>query len=236
MKKWLLWLREHCKDWPVLVSLMVGFFNIEVATPVILRGILGLSGIKLGIAAGIWASTELCWWTYFSGWLYKTKIRKLDAVNEVISMGEAAKDFDWRKFLMPKKGDPYFIVKIKDFIRKHSIDNFDPDNYKDDHFFISLMGALKGLGYILTCGLIFMMGFLPLWWIFALMVCRLLRWRLAYLSLFTSNFIKNYLLAAVYEKIGFWWWIGLFLLSAVIMSYILKMVVKNIKQISKNHQ
>lgn len=189
----------------------------------------------LRIAAGTWASVELCWWNYLSGWIYKNKIRKLDTVNEVINMSEAAKDFDWRKFLLPKKGDPYFVAKIKDFIRKHSIDNFDPDNYKDDHFFISLIGALKSFGYLLTCGLIFVMGFLPLWWIFALMVCRLLRWKLAYVSLFVSNFIKNYLLASIYEKIGFWWWIVLFLLLAVIMSYILKMIVKNTRQINQNH-
>jgi len=216
--------------------MMVGFFNIEVATPFILKGILGLGGEKLGISAGIWASIELCWWNYFSGWLYKHKIRKLHAVNEVINMREAVKEFDWRTFLLPKRSDPYLVVKIKDFIRKHSIDNFDPDNYKDDRFFINLIRALRSFGYLFTCSLIFVMGFLPLCWIFALMVCRLFRWKLAYLALFISNFFKNYLLASIYEKIGFWWWVALFLLSVIIVSYVLKRIVNNIKQMNENHR
>lgn len=236
MKRWLFWLRIHRKDWPILVSIVIGFLNTEVATPFILKGIFGLSGIRLGMAAGLWASTELSWWFYFSGWLYQHKIRQLSTVNEAISLGQEAKEFDLRKFLLPKKGDPYFIVKIKEFITKHSIDSFDPDRYKDDHFFISLVNALKVFGYLLACSLIFIMGLLPLWWIFALMVCRLLRWRLAYVVLFASNFIKNYSLAFVYEEIGFWWWIMLFFASVIVMSYILKTIVKNVKHISNDHQ
>lgn len=235
--RWVVWIREHKEDWPIFVSIIVGFLNTEVATPFILKGIFGLSGSRLGTAAGTWASTELCWWTWFSGWLYKNKIRKLSAVNEAINLGqEAKKEFDLRRFLMSKKGDHYLVAKVKDFIRKHSIDNFDPENYRDDHFFISLVNVFKIVGYILACGLIFVMGLLPLWWIFALMVCRLLNWKLAYLALFSSNFLKNYLLAFIYEKIGFWWWIGLFILSVFVMGYILKMIIKKIKQAEKNHQ
>lgn len=237
LKRWLIWIREHRKDWPAFVSIVVGVLNIEVATPFILKGIFGLSGSRLGTAAGIWASTELCWWIWFSGWLYKNKIRQLTTVNDAINLGqEAKKEFDLRKFLLSKKGDPYLIARIKDFVRKHSIDNFDPDKYRDDHFFIRLVHALKIIGYILTCGLIFVMGLLPLWWIFALMVCRLLKWNLAYLALFVSNFIKNYWLAFIYEKIGFWWWITLLLLSIMGMSYVLKMIVKSITQVNKNHR
>ncbi|MDP3793094.1 MAG: hypothetical protein Q8Q89_05220 [bacterium] len=235
MKKWLIWPREHRKDWPILVSIVVGFLNIEVATPFILKGFFELSGTRLGVSAGIWASVELCWWSYFSGWLYRNKIRKLGSVTEIINIGKAAKKFDWRGFSLPKTGDPYLVIKIKDFIRKHSIDNFDPDKYEDDHFFISLISLLKGFGYVLTCGLIFVMGFLPLWWVFALMVCRLLRWRLAYLALFSSNFLKNYLMASVYEKIGFLWWIVLFIMSVIAMSYILKTIANKLKLITKNH-
>ena len=234
MEKWLLWLREHRKDWPISVSIVVGILNIEVATPLILKGFFGLSGTDLGISAGMWASTELCWWSYFSGWLYINKIRKLGPITEIINIGEAAKKFNWREFLLPKKGDPYLVVKIKDFVRKHSIDNFDPDRYEEDQFFISLVGVLKSFGYILTCGLIFAMGFLPLWWIFALMVCRLLKWKLAYIALFSSNFMKNYLLASIYEKIGFWWWIALFIMSAIVMSYIFKTIANRLKPIVKN--
>lgn len=235
MHKWFLWLRKYRKDWPILVSTIVGFLNTEVATPFILRGIFGLSGNNLGIAAGSWASTELCWWNWFAGWIYRDKIQKLSTVQEAISLKQEAKEFDFRKFLLPKKGDPYFIVKIKDFIRNHSIDNFDPDKYEDDRFFNNLVSTLKVFGYLLTCGLIFIMGLLPLWWILALMVCRLLRWRLAYIALFSSNFLKNYWLALIYDKVGFWWWITLFFVSVVVMSYVFKLIVKNVKQINENH-
>lgn len=236
MEKCLGWARICRKDWPIFVSVVVGFLNTEVATPFILKGILGLNGRSLGVAAGMWASTELCWWIYFSGWLYKNKIRRLTTVNEAIDLGKAIKEFDWKEFLLPKKGDPYFIAKTKNFIKKHSIDNFDPENYKNNRFFDSLIGVLKGFGYIFTCGFIFVMGFLPLWWVFALMVCRLLKWRLAYLILFASNFLKNYFLAFIYEKIGFWWWIALFALSVFAMSYVFKVIVKNLKQVNENRQ
>jgi len=230
LKKWLAWIRKHHKDWPIFISIMIGFLNTEFVTPFILRGIFRLTGIGLRIATGTWASIELCWWNYFSGWLYENKIQHLGPVVEVINMKEAAKEFDWKKFLLPKKGDPYLVVKIKDFIRKHSIDNFDQDNYKNDNFFVSLVGVLRELRYVFTCSLIFVMGLLPVWWILALMVCRVLKWRLAYLALFTSNFLKNYLLAFIYEKIGFWWWIALFILSVIVMSYILKAIIKILKK------
>lgn len=230
MKKWLIWIRRHREDWPIFLSIVIGFLNTEIVTPFILHGIFKLSGKTLGLAAGTWASTELCWWNYFSGWLYQNKLRKINAVTEVISIGEAAKEFDWRNFLQSKKGDPYLFATIKDFIRKHSIDSFDPDNYKDDNFFNSLMSGLKAFGYILTCILIFVMSLLPLWWILALMVCRLLKWKLAYLALLVGNFLKNYWMALVYDKIGFWWWIMIFILSVIIMSYILKIIVKKFKQ------
>ena len=236
MNKWLNWIREHRKDWPIFFSIVIGFLNTEVATPFILRGIFGLNGKALGVAAGMWASTELSWWFYFSGWLYKNKIRKLAAIKEAIDLGQEAKEFDFRKFLLPKRGDPYFIVKIKDFIRNHSIDNFDPDKYQEDHFFNNLINALKVFGYILTCSLVFIMGLLPLWWIFALMVCRLFRWRLAYAVLFIGNFLKNYWLALIYDKVGFWWWITLFFVSALFMSYIFKKIVNNIKKMNENHR
>lgn len=235
MKKWLGWVREHWSDWPIFVSIVIGFLNTEVATPFIFKGILDLSGGALGAAAGTWATAELSWWFYFSGWLYNNKIRKLASIKEAINLGQEAKEFDFRKFLLPKIGDPYFIVKIKNFIRNHSIDNFDYDKYQNDHFFNNLVNTLKVFGYILTCGLVFIMGLLPLWWIFALMVCRLLKWRLASAALFTGNFLKNYYLALIYERVGFWWWITLFFASVLIMSYVFKMIVKNVKQVSKDH-
>lgn len=236
MKKWLNRIRKYRGDWPIFVSIVVGFLNTEVVTPFVLRGILKLSGIKLGVAAGTWASIELCWWFYFSNWLYENKIRKLATINEAINLGKAVKEFDWREFLEPQKGDPYFVAKVKGFIKKHSIDNFDLDNYQDNNLFTSLVGTLKGFGYLLTCSLIFMMGLLPLWWLFALMICRLLKWRLAYLVLFTSNFLKNYLLASIYEKVGFWWWIGLFVLSVLFISYVFKIIVKSIKYGNQDRQ
>jgi hypothetical protein len=184
----------------------------------------------------MWASIELCWWFWFTGWLYKNKIRKLSTVNEAIHIGEAIKKTDLLEFLQPREGDPPFVVLIKNSVRKHSVDNFNLENYQNDHFFKSLVGILKGFGYILTCGLIFIMGLLPLWWIFGLMICRLVRWRIAYVALFTSNFLKNYLLAFAYNKIGFCWWMTLFILSAVFMSYVLEIIMKNYGRAGKDHQ
>ena len=235
MKKWLDWIRGHHKDWPVLVSVVIGFLNTEFAIPVILAGFLNLSGVRLGLAAGIWASSELSWWNYFSGWLFKKKIQAIPTVSEAIDMGQKVIDkFDLKEFLKPNPGDIYVVQQIKNFVHKHSIDNFDFDNYQNNIFFVKLVNFLKGVGYLLTCFFVFGVGLLPFFWIFSLMVCRLLKWRVAYLALFTSNFIKNYFLALVYDRVGFWPWFLSFLAFVAVLSYLLKKIIKSLKPVEQN--
>ena len=197
--KWFLKFVHDKKNRPFLIALVVAVLNTEVAIPFILVGIFCLSGNSLSIAAGTWASTELCWWFWFSGWFYKEKIRRLTVISEAINIGqEAAKKFDVVEFLKPNKNDHYLLIKIKDLARKHSIENFDLDNYQDNPIFI----AVKSVSYTLVCFLVFFLGLLPWFWIIGLMICQVIRWRLPLLLIFVANFLKNYYLAQFYEKIG----------------------------------
>ncbi|OGM99943.1 MAG: hypothetical protein A3B91_04885 [Candidatus Yanofskybacteria bacterium RIFCSPHIGHO2_02_FULL_41_29] len=216
-----------CKsNWPFLVAFIVATLNTEFAIPFVLVGIFELTGHNLSLAAGIWASTELCWWFWFSGWLYREKIRKISTVAEAIDISQkAAKGFDLREFLRPNLGDLYPVVLVKDFARKHGIENFDIDNYQDNPIFI----AIRRFGYIISCVFIFIFGLLPLFWILGLMVCRATKWKLALALLFISNFLKNYYLAQVYEKIGFWWFALFFVAFILTMSYIVKSIIKKLK-------
>src|SRR3989344_4314139 len=185
-----------CKsNWPFLVAFIVATLNTEFAIPFVLVGIFELTGHNLSLAAGIWASTELCWWFWFSGWLYREKIRKISTVAEAIDISQkAAKGFDLREFLGPNLGDLYPVVLVKDFARNHGIENFDIDNYQDNPIFISI----RRFGYIISC-------------------------------VFISNFLKNYYLAQVYEKIGFWWFALFFVAFILTMSYIVKSIIKKLK-------
>ena len=133
--------------------------------------------------------------------------------------------FDLREFLRPNLGDLYPVVLVKDFARKHGIENFDIDNYQDNPIFI----AIRRFGYIISCVFIFIFGLLPLFWILGLMVCRATKWKLALALLFISNFLKNYYLAQVYEKIGFWWFALFFVAFILTMSYIVKSIIKKLK-------
>lgn len=230
LRRWLVWIRDHRKDWPVLVSILVGFFNTEFVIPVVFRGIFDLSGRKLALAAGTWATTELCWWIFFSGWLFLKKIRNIPTVSEAINVGHEVVDrFDLKELLKPRPGDIYLVAQIKRFAIKHSIDNFDLDNYQDNPVFLSLVNFLKGIGYFLACLFIFVIGFLPFFWIFGLMACRWLKWRWAYLPLFTSNFLKNYFMALVYDRIGFWPWLISFVIFLSFLAYIIKRMIKKLK-------
>jgi len=224
--KWLIAFVRNPKNWPFLVAFIVMCFNTEFAIPFILVGIFDLAGRSLSIAAGMWASTELCWWNWFSGWLYKEKIRKMESVAEAINIGqEAVKRFDLGEFLKSKPGDLFIVAKVKEFARKHGVDNFDLDNYQDNPVFI----ASRRLGYTLSLMLVAIFGFLPLFWIIALMICRMTKWKMAYMLLFACNFFKNYYLAYFYEQIGFWWFILCFVAFAVLVSYLTKRFVKKLK-------
>lgn len=221
MKKWLSWLRKHRKDWPVFVSLMVICLNIElVVTPRILRGIFGLSGHDLGMAAGFWSSAELLWWIWFSLWLFKEKIRKLASVNQAIEVSrEIFDDFDWQEFLKPRPGDSFLLWRLKNMAYRH-IREFDLDQHQKDGAFMEILGFAKGLGYVLACFLVAIFGLMPLFWILGLMICLSVKWRMAYAALFVSNFIKNYFFAALYEEIGFWWLLGAFVLMVFVVSFV----------------
>lgn len=227
MKKWLTWLKNRNKDWPILISLIVASLNIElVVAPHILNGIFGLTGDNLRLSAGMWSSVEMFWWVFFSGWLFKEKIRKLSAVSEAIDLGHEAIDkFDIREILKPKPNDPYLILKLKGLAQKH-IEDFDLYNYQEDKTFLALFGFAKGLGYFFTCLFVVFIALLPLFWIFSLMICRLTGWRMAYFSLFLGNFIKNYFFAYIYELIGFWMLLLLFIAAVIIFGYMAKKVMK----------
>lgn len=223
LKEWFAWLRKHRKDWPIFVALIVICLNIElVVTPHILKGIFDLSGQDLAMSAGIWSSVELGWWIFFSIWLFKEKIRKLTSVDKAINLGkEVIEDVNWDKIFEPASRDSFPIRRGKEFIRNH-IRDFDLAKRQEDTGFMIIFGFARGLGYILACLLIFAFALLPLFWTIGLMICRLVGWRMAYAALFSGNFIKNYFLAGVYERIGFWWLLFGFILMAVVIGFIVK--------------
>lgn len=234
IREWMSWIREHRKDWPVLVALMVFCLNIElVVTPYILGGLFGLSEKKLRIAAGSWSSVELVWWIWFSIWLFREKIRKNKTVNQAIEIGRDFVDnFTWQEFLVKKPGDSFLVRNFKDIVAKR-VKEFDLDNYKDDGAFMVLFGYAKGLGYAFCCLLVFVFGLMPLFWILGLMICRLVKRRFTYLALFISNFIKNYYFAVLYERIGFWWLLAAFILMVIMVSFILKKFMNILRNKSK---
>ena len=237
LRRWLTWLKDHRKDWPVFISLIVFCLNIElVVTPHSLKGTLGLSGRELRLAAGAWSSVELCWWIWFSFWLFREKIRKLASVNKAIELGrEFFEEFSLQDFFKPKLNDPFIVRRVKTVIYKH-IRDFDLDTYQEDGAFMELFGFAKGVGYFFACSLVFIFGLMPLFWLFGLMMCRMVGWRMAYVALFVSNFIKNYFFALIYEKIGFWWLFMAFVLLVMIISAVIKRgasVLKNRSQLLK---
>lgn len=236
LKRWFAWMGRHRRDWPFIVSSLIACGNTEVAISVILSPIFGLTGSSLGLAAGLWATSELTWWNWFSGWFYRVKLSKISAINEAVALKDEAKDFDFIKFLELRKSDPSLIIEVKKFIKKHVVENFDIDRYHNDTFFKKLLSALIVLGYVLACILIFTLGLLPFWWVFALMLCRFLKWKSAYVALYSGNFIKNYFLAYFYEELGFWLWATMLVVSALVMIFILRWITRCQESVLNDHQ
>ena len=218
MKKWLIWLREHREDWPIFVSIIVFFLNIEiVVTPYILAGWIGLEGYNLRFMAGIWSTVEMPWWIYFSAWLPKEK------------MGGVGKS-RLRDIFKPKSDDRFWLIKLKVFFNKHIVEKFDLENYRSDKLFKIIAGHLKDYGYLTNSVFILIFSLVPSYWVVALMVCRITRWFSLYAILLIGNFIKNYFFAYVYELIGLWWLLVVILIVLVVTGFIIKKILVNLSQ------
>ena len=217
LSRWLNWIREHRRDWPILVSTILFLLNVEiVVTPYILANLLGLDGRELRLVAGTWSDIEMCWWIYFSVWLANEKMRR-------VGRPRILKDI-----LKPKDGDKWWLARSKGLLNKYIVEKFDLENYKSDKFFKALSDSLKGYGYLPNVLFIFIFALVPGFWALALMVCRITKWMSLYAVLMLGNFLKNYFFAYVYELIGFWWLLALIFLVSAVTAFITKKVVINI--------
>lgn len=159
--------------------------------------ILGLSGEALKFIAGIWATAEMYYWWWFSGWviLWSTKT---DPVKKAINIGKEV--IDTGRKITPSLKNTKIFKMIEDWIQDHLVDKFKPENYK----YRKLYKTILGLGYIASCVLLFCLGTipLPLFWIIGLVACRASNWRIGFLFLAMGNLFKNaYLFTLGWERI-----------------------------------
>jgi len=187
-------LKDLLGNWRVRISAIVIAFNIEIVViPVILIGILRLSGSVLRNVSSIWATVEMCWWVYFSGWVPK-EAAKIKQVAEAIELGkEVGPEF------VSEAKDTDSARKVEEFVAGYTLGKFDFEKWKDSWF----VSALKFLGYTFGCLFILFISAIPFpgIWIPGLAICRKNDWKLGYAALFIGNFAKNYLFAVIWEYI-----------------------------------
>lgn len=214
--KWLVWIKEHKRDWPLFVSAIIFGLNTElVVTPYILDGLLGLSGRELRFWAGAWSTIEMPWWIYFSIWLAKEKMKNLGRSRLI-------------DIFRPQEKDYFWLTKFKELFNKYIIEKFDLENYRSDRLFRAISDYLRGYGYLANFIFIFIFSLIPGYWVLALMVCRITRWWSLYAVLFVGNFLKNYFFAYVYELTGFWWLLALIFLTLIFVGIMIKKIVINL--------
>lgn len=219
-------LKDIFKTWRVRVALCVWAFNIElVVIPMILMGILGLSGYTLRVTAGVWASVEMCWWIYFSGWISRA-IKRVEAVAEAVSSG---KEVVPGILIEAKETASY--KKVGEFVKEHVIEQFDLSNLKKSKILFFIAFLLEVFGYTIGLSFIFVLAVFPFFgiWIIALATCRQKSWKMGYAALFLGNFTKNFFYAYLWEII---WPYRLVLFAVVGFVITTLLVYKSHKKIS----
>lgn len=219
-------LKDIFKAWRVRVALCVWFFNIElVVIPMILMGILGLSGYTLRVAAGIWASVEMGWWVYFSGWISRA-IKRIEAVAEAVSSGK-----EIVPEIITEAKETASYKKIGEFVKEHIVEEFGLENFKKSKVFLFVLFLLGAFGYTIGWLFIFVLAAFPFFgvWIPALAICGKKDWKMGYAALFLGNFTKNFLYAYLWEII---WPYRLILFAVVGVIVATFLVYKSYKNIS----
>lgn len=206
--------RGLLQNWRVKLSAVVIVLNLElVVIPWILIWLFELSGPALRNAAGSWATVEMCWWVYFSGWAS----REAGKLQQVVGVREATSEF-----VEEVKEDT--VVKIEEFIEDHTFRKFDLERLKGSRPYIFSVRIIKAFGYTFGFLFVFFLSAIPFpgVWIPGLAFCRKNNWTFGYFALFTGNFMKNYFYAYVWE---FLWPYrpymlgGLFLVGALVLIY-----------------
>lgn len=176
------------KEWRVKLAILVGILNMElVVIPIILKGICGLGGVNLKIAATIWATGEIYFWYLFSGWLMP-KIKKLKEILEMVDISREA---------IPEVRSSKFFRQAEAWIQKNIIDRFDHDKYRQRRAYL----ILKGCGYVLGVPLFFASGLVPILWIFGIIATRVRNWKLGFWLLILGNVVKNIGFAEGWDRI-----------------------------------
>lgn len=163
---------------PVQLAILVGILNMElVVIPIILKVALGFEGTDLKIAATIWATSEIYFWYWFSGWLL-FKLKESREGKEAIKIG---------KKVIPEVRGADFYYRAERWVKKNIIDRFNPDKYEKRIFYL----LLKGCGYIFSLPMFFFLGLIPTMLIFGIIATRIKNWKLGFWFLITGNVVKN---------------------------------------------
>ncbi len=192
-------LKKLGQGWPILTSLGVGALNMEVVViPLILVGYFDLWGVELRITAICWATCELIYWYWFSGWLV-TRISRGQQAMEII---KNAVDFG-RSVIIPKAQKADIIGATREWAVSQ-IGKFNPDKYEDKRIFgfVRKHGrkTAKGTGKLLAGGLLIAVAAVPtpIFWIPALVACRAAKWRTGLFCMMIGNAIKNWIFCNVW--------------------------------------
>lgn len=163
---------------PVKLAILVVILNMElVVIPIILKGMLGFEGAELKVTAAIWATGEICFWYWFSGWLL-LELKKTKGAIEAIEIGREA---------IPEVKMSNFYYRAEEWTRKNIIDRFNPDNY--DKKFLYLL--LRGCGYVFGLPTFFFLGLIPFMLAFGIIAIRIKNWKLGFGFLIAGNMLKN---------------------------------------------
>ena len=148
-----------------------------VVIPIILKMILGLGGAELKIAAIVWATGEIYFWYWFSGWLL-FELKKYEETKKAIKIGKEA---------IPEVRGAYFYHRAEKWVKKNIIDRFNPNKYKKKAFYL----LLKGCGYVFGLPLFFFLGLIPTMLVFGIIATRIKNWKIGFWFLITGNMAKN---------------------------------------------
>jgi len=166
----------------VRIAAIITLFNMEIVViPFILKGFLGLKGVALKVSAGSWATVELAFWYWFSGWVLK-KMRESKPVTEAVLI---RRSIDREEFIEVR--NTTLVQRLDNWVYEHIIGRFDPESNSRRKLF----AFLKGLGYAFGLPAIFMVSIFPVIWIVPFTLCRWTNWKLGVFVVFVANFLRN---------------------------------------------
>ncbi len=179
------------------IAAIVTLFNMElVVIPFILKGFLGLEGAVLKMAAGSWATAELSFWYWFSGWAFKI-MRESEPIKEAALIIKSAGK---KEFVEVR--NTTLAQRLDEWIYKHIMGHFDLESGPHKKFFI----FLKGLGYVFGLLAIFVVSIFPVIWFVPFTICRWADWKVGISVVFVANFVRNVGFAEAWDRV----WVFLF--------------------------